>query len=144
MLNPVNHGSTAEDIAVYRVEPYVVAADIYSVAPHVGRGGWTWYTGASGWLYRAGLEAILGINKEGNTLHVKPCMPPEWKEYEVSVKFGATVYQIVVQRDTITASKHPATTKISDDEFIISLNDDGGIQRVELQFNTTNVKRPVS
>ena len=72
-------------MATYRVEPYVVAADVYSVDPHVGRGGWTWYTGASGWLYRAGLEAVLGLEVEGDRLRVHPCLPPDWTFAEVTL-----------------------------------------------------------
>ena len=85
MLNPVNHARTPAEVATYRVEPYVVAADVYSVAPHVGRGGWTWYTGASGWLYRAGLEAVLGLEVEGDRLRVHPCLPPDWTFAEVTI-----------------------------------------------------------
>ena len=85
MLNPVNHTRTPAEVATYRVEPYVVAADVYSVAPHVGRGGWTWYTGASGWLYRAGLEAVLGLEIEGDRLRVHPCLPPDWTFAEVTL-----------------------------------------------------------
>ena len=85
MLNPVNHTRTQAEVTTYRVEPYVVAADVYSVAPHVGRGGWTWYTGASGWLYRAGLEAVLGLEVEGDRLRVHPCLPPDWTFAEVTL-----------------------------------------------------------
>ena len=83
MLNPVNHTRTPAEVTAYRVEPYVVAADVYSVTPHAGRGGWTWYTGASGWLYRAGLEAVLGLEIEGDRLWVHPCLPPDWTFAEV-------------------------------------------------------------
>ena len=85
LLNPVNHARTPAEVATYRVEPYVVAADVYSVDPHVGRGGWTWYTGASGWLYRAGLEAVLGLEVEGDRLRVHPCLPPDWTFAEVTL-----------------------------------------------------------
>jgi cyclic beta-1,2-glucan synthetase len=76
LLNPINHTSTRTDVRRYRVEPYVVAADVYSVAPHSGRGGWTWYTGSAGWMYRAGVEGILGFHKTGTTLTLDPCIPP--------------------------------------------------------------------
>ncbi len=94
MINPINHALTDVDVETYKVEPYVIAADIYSVAPHVGRGGWTWYTGSAGWMYRAGLEAILGVTREGNKLRVKPCIREDWRGFEVAVQFGGTVYQI--------------------------------------------------
>jgi cellobiose phosphorylase len=96
LLNPVNHGRTAEDVARYRAEPYVVAADVYSVSPHVGRGGWTWYTGSAGWMYRVGIESILGITLRDGALHVDPCIPRAWAGFEVLFTRGSTPYRIVV------------------------------------------------
>jgi cyclic beta-1,2-glucan synthetase len=96
MLNPVNHGDTVESIQRYKVEPYVMAADVYSVAPHVGRGGWTWYTGAAGWMYRAGIEFILGIRREGSHLVIDPCIPPAWKEFKIHYRHGKSKYHIHV------------------------------------------------
>ena len=75
LLNPIYHGDTPEKVARYKVEPYVVAADVYGAAPHTGRGGWTWYTGSAAWMYRLGLEAILGVSRIGNVLRVNPCIP---------------------------------------------------------------------
>lgn len=92
LINPVNHALSAEQAQTYRVEPYVVAADVYSVAPHVGRGGWTWYTGSSGWLYRAGLEAILGVGIEGSSMTIEPCLPPAWSTAQVTYRRGETTY----------------------------------------------------
>jgi cyclic beta-1,2-glucan synthetase len=97
MLNPIHHAATAEQVARYMVEPYVVAADICSVAPHAGRGGWTWYTGSAGWMYRLGLEAILGLSIKGSTFTVSPCIPGDWPGYKVNYKVGETVYQISVR-----------------------------------------------
>jgi len=96
LLNPINHAGTPQETARYRVEPYVVAADVYSVAPHVGRGGWTWYTGAAGWMYQAGIEGILGIRREGASLVIDPCVPPEWPRYEATVTVGDSCYEIRV------------------------------------------------
>lgn len=96
MLNPINHADTPEKAAKYKVEPYVIAADIYSVAPHVGRGGWTWYTGSAGWMYRMGIEAILGISRMGNLLNINPCIPHDWTGYKASYRFGKTNYKISV------------------------------------------------
>jgi cyclic beta-1,2-glucan synthetase len=98
LLNPINHATTPEATARYKVEPYVVAADIYSVAPHVGRGGWTWYTGSAAWMYRAGIVGILGLRREGAVLVVKPCLPKSWPQFEVTVKLGDTRYDICVER----------------------------------------------
>jgi cyclic beta-1,2-glucan synthetase len=97
LLNPVNHGRTAEDVARYRAEPYVVAADVYSVPPHTGRGGWTWYTGSAGWMYRVGIEAILGITFVNGSLHLDPCIPREWPGFEATVTRNATRHRIIVE-----------------------------------------------
>jgi cyclic beta-1,2-glucan synthetase len=97
LLNPINHTRTAEDIERYRVEPYVIAADVYSVPPYRGRGGWTWYTGAAGWMYRAGVEGILGIRREGAFLVVDPCIPTAWPGFEATVTMGSTHYDIRVE-----------------------------------------------
>ena len=134
MLNPINHALTANDVATYRVEPYVMAADIYSIAPHIGRGGWTWYTGAAGVMYRAGIEAILGLQKQGNVLQVRNCMPSAWTEFEASIKFGTARYDITVQRGQATKSKNPEALKQSDTAFEIKMVDDGAVHILELHF----------
>jgi cyclic beta-1,2-glucan synthetase len=97
LLNPINHASTRADVQRYKVEPYVVAADIYSVPPHLGRGGWTWYTGSSGWLYRAGLESILGFRLSGPTLLLDPCIPTSWPRFELTYKHRSARYHITVE-----------------------------------------------
>ncbi|HEU4532371.1 MAG TPA: hypothetical protein VFR59_14345, partial [Steroidobacteraceae bacterium] len=97
ILNPINRTDTRAAAHRYKVEPYVVAADIYSVAPHAGRGGWTWYTGSAGWMYRAGLEAILGFQLEGKHLRIAPCIPAHWPGFEVSFRYGTARYEILVQ-----------------------------------------------
>ena len=86
ILNPVNHSSTADAARKYKVEPYVACADVYSVGAYVGRGGWTWYTGSAGWLYRAGLEAVLGFRVQGNELLIDPCIPRAWKRYAIDYR----------------------------------------------------------
>jgi cyclic beta-1,2-glucan synthetase len=97
MLNPISHADTPEKTARYKVEPYVIAADIYGVPPHVGRGGWTWYTGSSAWMYRLGIEAILGITRVGNALKFNPCIPRDWTGFKVNYRFGNTHYKISVE-----------------------------------------------
>lgn len=96
LLNPVNHALDIDAARRYKVEPYVVAADVYSVAPHVGRGGWTWYTGSAGWMYSAGIEGILGIRRSGDTITMSPCIPAAWPGFEVSLSIGASHYSIRV------------------------------------------------
>lgn len=97
MLNPIHHASTPAGVERYKVEPYVVAADVYSVAPHTGRGGWTWYTGAAGWMYRAGVEGILGIRREGAWLVVQPSIPAAWPGFDAAISLGACHYEIRVE-----------------------------------------------
>lgn len=98
LLNPVNHGGTPKQIATYKVEPYVVAADIYAVAPHTGRGGWTWYTGSAGWMYRLLTETLLGVNREGDRLRLVPRLPKNWPSYKIHYRYGQTVYHITIAR----------------------------------------------
>ncbi|HEX7312640.1 MAG TPA: glucoamylase family protein [Pyrinomonadaceae bacterium] len=97
LLNPINHASTRAGLHKYKVEPYVAAADVYAVWPHTGRGGWTWYTGSSGWMYRAGLESILGFQLRGARLKIDPCVPRWWREFEIQYRRGATRYHIKVE-----------------------------------------------
>ncbi len=97
MLNPINHARTRTDVHRYKVEPYVLAADIYSVAPHVGRGGWTWYTGSAGWMQRAGIESILGLRLAGDILSLDPCIPKHWDRFEIILRHGSSRYEIHVE-----------------------------------------------
>jgi cyclic beta-1,2-glucan synthetase len=97
LLNPINHASTTAGIHRYKVEPYVVCADVYSAPPHVGRGGWTWYTGSAGWMYRTATEGILGIKVRGTTLVVDPCIPRAWPGFEFTYKHGTSRYRITVK-----------------------------------------------
>jgi cyclic beta-1,2-glucan synthetase len=96
MLNPINHALTPADVAVYQVEPYVAVADIYSTAPHVGRGGWSWYSGSAGWMQRIGVEEILGVRIDREGLHVRPCVPKAWPGYTVAITWRTARYVITV------------------------------------------------
>jgi cyclic beta-1,2-glucan synthetase len=100
LLNPINHARTSAAAQRYKVEPYVVCADVYSVPPHVGRGGWTWYTGSAGWMYRAGLESILGFYMEGTTLRLDPCVPQAWRDFEIVFCHHTTRYEVFVENHT--------------------------------------------
>jgi cyclic beta-1,2-glucan synthetase len=123
MINPLTHARTPEEVATYQVEPYVVAADVYTADGHLGRGGWTWYTGSASWMYRVGLEAILGFVKRGDTLFVEPRVPAAWPEYSIEYRHGASVYTILVRRDggpsRVTLDGRPL------DQPGIPLRDDG-------------------
>ncbi|HEY9048917.1 MAG TPA: glucoamylase family protein [Ohtaekwangia sp.] len=95
MINPLTHGKNHEDIAIYKTEPYVMAADVYGVAPHTSRGGWTWYTGSAGWMYQLIIESFLGIHREGDTLRLQPCLPKEWNTVTVQYRYDETIYNIM-------------------------------------------------
>jgi cellobiose phosphorylase len=112
MINPVNHARSAAEVATYRVEPYVVAADVYARAPHVGRGGWTWYTGSAGWMYRLIVESLLGVRLEDGRLRVKPCIPADWDGFALQYRHGDTVYRIDVRRAAAGAGEPIGKTRI--------------------------------
>ncbi len=105
MINPINHGNTPESIEHYKVEPYVMCADIYGAPPHTGRGGWTWYTGAAGWMYRLTVETLLGVHLEVDRLRVTPRVPARWDSYKIHYRYRETVYHITVRRAG-ESSKH--------------------------------------
>jgi len=96
LLNPIHHAATPKQIATYKVEPYVVAADVYAVAPHTGRGGWTWYTGSAGWMYRLLVETLLGVNLVGDQLHLTPRLPKSWTSFKVHYRYRQTIYHITI------------------------------------------------
>jgi cyclic beta-1,2-glucan synthetase len=98
MINPLTHARTPDEVATYQVEPYVVAADVYTAQGHLGRGGWTWYTGSASWMYRVGIEGILGFAQRGDTLYLNPCIPAAWPEFTIEYRYGTSRYTIVVQQ----------------------------------------------
>ena len=97
LINPVTHAASVEGIARYRVEPYVVAADVYGVPPHTGRGGWTWYTGSAGWMYRLITESILGLHLEVDRLRVAPCLPEGWSSFKIHYRYHETFYHLSIR-----------------------------------------------
>ena len=104
LLNPVHHGATPAEIATYKVEPYVVAADVYALAPHTGQGGWTWYTGSAGWMYRLLVETLLGAHLEGDQLRLTPRLPKSWTTYKIHYRYRQTVYHITITRRSANAA----------------------------------------
>ena len=136
LLNPIHHADSPENVSRYKVEPYVVAADVYGAPPHTGRGGWTWYTGSAAWLYRTGLEAILGFHLRGSRLQIEPCVPPGWPGYEITYRYGSASYHVVVENSggsgrgvrsiTLDGQSMPAG--------VVDLADDG--QRHEIRLTT--------
>lgn len=126
MINPVSHGLDRDGVALYKVEPYVIAADVYGVHPHVGRGGWTWYTGSAGWMYRLLLEDLLGVRRQGERLRVRPLLPPGWPGYRVRYRNGSTVHELRITADA--AAEHGDST--------VPLQRDGGHHVVELSVRS--------
>ncbi len=134
LINPIFHADTPDKVALYQVEPYVIAADVYGVPPHTGRGGWTWYTGSASWMYRLGVEAILGLHREGDALHIRPSIPQDWPSYEVIYRFGTASYHIRVENNS--NGDQQEKTVILDEKTLeaqaIPLVDDGREHRVTL------------
>jgi cyclic beta-1,2-glucan synthetase len=136
LLNPINHARTRAAAQRYKVEPYVVCADVYSVPPHVGRGGWTWYTGSAGWMYRASLESILGFTVEGATLRLDPCVPRAWRDFEIVFRHHTSRYEVFVDNHA-GACRGIARLELDDQALPqgsthIALVDDGAIHRVRV------------
>jgi cyclic beta-1,2-glucan synthetase len=144
ILNPINHARTRNDMYRYKVEPYVVAADVYAAPGHVGRGGWTWYTGSAAWMQRAGVESILGLHIEGDQLRLDPCIPSSWPGFELTVRHGASRYRIVVENpDGVqrgVASAELDETPVAARPLSITLKDDGTahLLRVRLGADTSS------
>ena len=138
LLNPVNHARTLADVHRYKVEPYVVAADIYARPPHVGRGGWTWYTGSAGWMQRAGIESILGVSLHGDMLLLNPCIPKTWAGFEITLRHGNSRYEIKV--DNSAGTGHGVVEAALDDAPVaarplrIRLLDDGATRHVTVRL----------
>jgi cyclic beta-1,2-glucan synthetase len=136
MVNPLTHARTPDEVETYKVEPYVVAADVYTAKGQLGRGGWTWYTGSASWMYRVGLEGILGLRKRGDTLFIEPRAPASWPEYTIEYRFGGSLYVIVVRHEGGVAGGAVEVTvdgQVSP-EGSIPLVDDG--QRHEVTVET--------
>jgi cyclic beta-1,2-glucan synthetase len=138
LLNPINSTGTRADVHRYKVEPYVVAGDVYSMPPHVGRGGWTWYTGSAAWMQRAGIESILGLRLEGATLLLEPCIPQGWRKYEMTLCFRSARYEIVVENpDGVSrgvASAHLDGATITERPLRLPLMDDGNTHHLEVRL----------
>ncbi|MGY2169082.1 GH36-type glycosyl hydrolase domain-containing protein [Pseudomonas gingeri] len=140
MINPVNRRSAAQ-INTYKVEPYVMAADVYGTAPHVGRGGWSWYTGAAGWMYRLIVESLLGLVRTSQQLRIEPVLPSAWPGYTLQYRFGTTLYHIEVRRQDTGASSLSLNGQTQADARL-ALQDDGGEHQVLVQFCSPAVYVP--
>ncbi len=135
LINPIHHGSSADAIAKYRVEPYVVAADVYGVAPHVGRGGWTWYTGSAGWMYRLILESLLGFHLESECLTLRPQFPADWSEFTIHYHYQQTQYHLrVVRCGEGTQVSRVSIDGVDQSQLCVKLVNDGGDHRVLVEI----------
>jgi cellobiose phosphorylase len=139
MLSPVSHALTPEAVAKYQVEPYVIAADIYGAEPHVGRGGWTWYTGSAGWMYRVALESVLGFTLQGgDSIHLKPVVPKGWPSFSIRYRLpdGATVYDITVRHadGAASATLDGKPLALLGGAAVVPLHADGALHRVEMML----------
>jgi cyclic beta-1,2-glucan synthetase len=135
MINPVNHARSAAEAATYKVEPYVVAADVYAVPPHTGRGGWTWYTGSAAWMYRLIVESLLGLRLEVNKLRFAPCLPADWEGFKLHYRYRETVYHIAVLQTPAEHGEMRVTVDgIEQHDKTISLVDDRKEHGVEVRI----------
>jgi cyclic beta-1,2-glucan synthetase len=141
MLNPMMHTRTDQEVRRYTGEPYAIAADVYTAEPNQGHAGWTWYTGASGWFYQAGIEWILGIRRRENRLYLDPCIPSEWPGFSVTYRFGGTQYLISVMNNsggksglTVDGVQIPISEKEKSTGPFVELRDDGRDHHVELRI----------
>ncbi|APP82901.1 GH36-type glycosyl hydrolase domain-containing protein [Xanthomonas hortorum pv. vitians] len=133
MINPIHHARDAAGVQRYKAEPYVLAADVYAVAPHAGRGGWSWYTGAAGWMYRLLTESLLGLQRHGERMHIVPCIPASWPEYQLRYRFGSSTYVIdVTQRPGVEARLE--IDGVMQAELAFTLIDDGAVHAVALDW----------
>jgi len=137
MLNPIHHASDQTGMHRYRVEPYVICADVYSMPPHVGRGGWTWYTGSAGWMYRACVEWLLGLRVQGSNLVISPCIPHSWPGFEITFRYRSSTYQISVDNPLgvsrgILAAKLDGKMLAADQRSFIPLVDDGKMHQLSV------------
>ncbi len=138
MINPVSHGKSERGINTYKVEPYVTAADVYALAPHTGRGGWTWYTGSAGWTYRLIIESLLGIRLEVNKLRLTPCLPPDWQSFKIHYRHRETVYHInVSQKLNEIGGNSVIVDGVEQPDQAIPLTDDRREHNVEIILRTT-------
>jgi cellobiose phosphorylase len=136
MINPINHGSTPQGISTYRVEPYVVAADVYGVEPHLGRGGWTWYTGSSGWMYRLITESLLGLQLDGDKLRFAPRPPKDWESYRIHYRYRETTYHItIIKPGDVASGRRLRLDGVEQTQDFILLVNDLVSHEVEIAWN---------
>jgi cyclic beta-1,2-glucan synthetase len=135
-LNPISRSLTADAVARYKVEPYVVVADIYTEAPHIGRGGWSWYTGSAGWLQRAGIETILGLRLSGASLRLTPCIPRHWPGFSIDLAWRSAHYHIQIENGpgALVVEASLDGVALPAGPLIVALQDDGEQHRIQVKL----------
>jgi cyclic beta-1,2-glucan synthetase len=134
MLNPINHGSTRAGIHRYKSEPFVIAADVYSEPPHTGRGGWSWYSGAAGWMYRAGIEFILGFKLRGREIVIDPCIPEQWRSFKIRYRARSATYEFLIE-NPLGVARGVARVELDGQELsglTVPILDDDGVHEVRV------------
>ena len=135
LINPINHSRDVEQVGIYKVEPYVVSADVYAVAPHIGRGGWSWYTGSAGWMYRLIIESLLGVRRVGESLRLEPCLPANWEGYDIDYRIGNSLYKIRIERTGLDGDCYPDENLAKPSP--IPLVDDGNVHELRVCLRGT-------
>ncbi len=139
MINPIKHGDTEELISIYKTEPYVLAADVYAGNQHAGRGGWTWYTGSAGWMYRLITESFLGLQREGNKLKFNPCIPKEWDSFKIHYRYINTIYHITFIQKKESGEMQVKEFDVIQENQMITLADDGAEHEIRVEIFSTPV-----
>jgi cyclic beta-1,2-glucan synthetase len=141
LINPINHGKDPSTIQQYKVEPYVIAADVYGVERHRGRGGWTWYTGSAGWMYQLVLESFIGLKRKGNSLHFKPCLPPGWPVVKIQYRYGDAIYNIELRESGTDIADNIKTIADGkeDSSGVVFLQDDKSTHEIKIYWQTSQV-----
>ena len=134
MINPINHAGSPGQIETYKVEPYVVAADVYAVSPYIGRGGWTWYTGSAGWMYRLITESLMGLRLETNKLRIAPCLPGGWGSFKLHYRYRKTVFHITVLQTDNDSTGSVIIDGVEQPDQAIPLLDDNREHTVEMRI----------
>lgn len=145
IINPINHARTPEEVAIYKVEPYVMASDVYALFPHIGRGGWTWFTGSAAWMYRLILESLLGMSIDVDKMRFDPCVPAEWKEFKISYLFRETIYRITVRQTSGVVGEASVTSDgIVKPDRTVHLVNDHQEHLVEVRIQAASIEKSMA
>jgi cellobiose phosphorylase len=146
LINPIHHGDRPEAIARYKVEPYVLAADVYTNPQHEGRGGWTWYTGSAGWMYRLIVESLLGLRRDADRLFIEPVIPAAWSGFVVHYRYHQSIYHLRIHKKGAGSGKLAVSRLLRDGnqqaQRVIALDNDGKEHQIEIELSDTDPPLP--